>query len=252
MIPLKTAEDIKYIRESGLIVAGALDKLRKVIEPGIKTIELDRIAIDFFHAKKVESAFLGFRGFPKSICVSINNEVIHGIPCDRIIEKGDIVSLDIGVAKNGYYADAAVTVGVEEINEAAGKLLNATRESLAKGIKKAVSGNRLGDISWTIQYYVEKSGFSIVRQFVGHGIGRQLHEEPQIPNFGSPGQGPKLKEGMVFAIEPMVNFGGYEVEVSNDGWTAVTKDGSLSAHYEHTIAITNNGPVILTSLEDHN
>ncbi|MFH1287941.1 MAG: type I methionyl aminopeptidase [bacterium] len=249
MIPLKTAEEVKYIRESGLIVAGVLDKLRKVIEPGIKTIELDRITGDFIHAKKAESAFLGFKGFPKNICVSINSEVIHGIPCDRIIEKGDIVSLDIGVAKDGYYADAAITVGVEVIKEDVERLLNSTRESLLKGIGKAVSGNRLGDISWAIQYYTEKSGFSVVRQFVGHGIGRQLHEEPQIPNFGSPGQGPKLREGMVLAIEPMVSFGGYEVKIADDGWTAVTKDGSLSAHFEHTVAITDNGPVILTGLE---
>lgn len=249
MIPLKTVEEIKYIRESGLIVAGALDKLRKVIEPGMKTIELDRIASGFIQAKKAKSAFLGFRGFPKSICVSINSEVIHGIPCDRVIEKGDIVSIDIGVAKDGYYADAAITVGVEEIKEDAEKLVSSTRESLLKGIEKAVSGNKLSDISWAVQYCVEKSGFSIVRQFVGHGVGRQLHEEPQIPNYGCPGQGPKLKEGMVLAIEPMVNIGGYEVEISNDGWTAFTKDRSLSAHFEHTVAITDKGPVVLTSLE---
>lgn len=249
MIPLKTVEEIKYIRESGLIVAGVLDRLSKVIEPGIKTIDLDKAASDFIHSRKAESAFLGFRGFPKSICVSINNEVIHGIPCDRVIEKGDIVSLDVGVVKDGYYADAALTVAAGEIKEDAEKLVNSTRESLAKGIEKAVAGNRLGDISWAVQYYTEKSGYSIVRQFVGHGIGRQLHESPQIPNFGSPGQGPKLKDGMVLAIEPMVNFGGYEVEILSDGWTAVTKDKSLSAHFEHTVAITKNGPVILTSLE---
>lgn len=249
MIPLKTVEDIKCIRESGLIVAGVLDKLSKVIEPGIKTIDLDRMASDFIHAKKAKAAFLGFNGFPKSICVSINNEVIHGIPSGRVIERSDIVSLDVGVVKDGYYADAAVTVVAGEIKEDAAKLVNTTRESLAKGIEKSVAGNRLGDISWAVQYYNEKAGFSIVRQFVGHGIGRQLHEEPQIPNFGSPGQGPKLKNGMVFAIEPMVNLGGYEVEVCNDGWTAITKDRSLSAHFEHTVAITRNGPVIMTSLE---
>lgn len=249
MIPLKTVEDIKNIRESGLIVAGVLDKLSKSVVPGIKTIDLDRMASDFIRAHNAESAFLGFNGFPKSICVSINNEVIHGIPCGRNIERHDIVSLDVGVVKNGYYADAAVTVACGEINGDSEKLVRSTRESLFKGIEKAVAGNRLGDISWAIQYYNEKAGFSIVRQFVGHGIGRQLHEPPQIPNFGSPGQGPKLKAGMVLAIEPMVNFGGYEVEVCNDGWTAVTKDRSLSAHFEHTIAITNNGPVILTSLE---
>ncbi|MDD5773640.1 MAG: type I methionyl aminopeptidase [bacterium] len=249
MIPLKTVEEIKHIRESGLIVAGVLDKLSKAIEPGIKTIDLDRIASDFIHSKKAESAFLGFKGFPKSICVSINNEVIHGIPNSRMVEAGDIVSLDVGVFKDGYYADAAVTVAFGEIKADAERLVNTTREALAKGIEKSVTGNRLGDISWAVQYYTEKSGFSIVRQFVGHGIGRQLHEEPQIPNFGSPGQGPKLKEGMVLAIEPMVNFGGYEVEICNDGWTAVTKDRSLSAHFEHTVAITNNGPVIMTSLE---
>lgn len=249
MIPLKTVEEIKYIRESGLIVASVLDELRKVIEPGIKTIELDRIAGSFIRAKKAEPAFLGFKGFPKSICVSVNDEVIHGIPCERVIEKGDIVSLDIGVVKDGYYADAAITVGVEEIKEDAGKLLNLTKESLLRGIGKAVSGNRLGDISWAIQYWTEKAGFSVVRRFVGHGIGKQLHEAPQIPNFGSPGQGPKLVEGMVLAIEPMVNYGGYEVRIADDGWTAVTKDRSLSAHFEHTVAITNNGPVVLTGLE---
>ncbi|MEW6088538.1 MAG: type I methionyl aminopeptidase [bacterium] len=249
MIPLKTTEEIGYIRESGIIVAGALDKLMKVIGPGIKTIELDRLAGEFIHTKGAESAFLGFKGFPKSICVSVNNEVIHGIPCERVIKKGDIVSLDIGVVKNGYYADAAVTVGVEEIKEDAEKLMHSTREALFKGIEKTFSGNRLGDISWAIQYNVEKAGFSVVRKFVGHGIGKQLHEEPQIPNFGSPGQGPKLREGMVLAIEPMVNFGGYEVDVCDDGWTAITKDRSLSAHFEHTVAITANGPVILTLIE---
>lgn len=250
MIPLRTVEEINRIRESGLVVVDVLDRLRNVIEPGIRTIELNKIACDFISARKAESAFLGFKGFPKSICVSINNEVIHGIPSDRVIEEGDIVSLDIGVIKDGYCADAAVTVGVGEIKEGAKRLLDSTKESLSRGIKEAVSGNRLGDISWAIQYYVEKTGFSVVRRFVGHGVGRQLHEEPQIPNFGSPGQGPRLEEGMVLAIEPMVNFGGCEVEIAKDGWTAVTKDGCLSAHFEHTVVVTANGPVVLTSGEN--
>lgn len=250
MIPLRTVEEINRVRESGLVVVDVLDRLRNVIEPGIKTIELNEIARDFISARKAESAFLGFKGFPKSVCVSINNEVIHGIPSERVIEEGDIVSLDIGVIKDGYCADAAITVGVGEIKEDAKRLLNSTKEALSRGIKEAISGNRLGDISWAIQYYVEKAGFSVVRRFVGHGVGRQLHEEPQIPNFGSPGQGPRLEEGMVLAIEPMVNFGGYEVEIAKDGWTAVTKDGGLSAHFEHTVVVTANGPVVLTSGEN--
>ena len=246
MIILKSKEEIEYMREANQIVAETLKKLSEVIRPGITTLELDRISEEEIRGMGAEPAFLGYRGFPKSLCVSINDEVVHGIPGGRKIKEGDVVSLDLGSKKNGFFGDSALTIAVGDVPERARELIRVTEESLYKGIEKAVLGNRLYDISAAVQRHVEAHGFSVVRQFVGHGIGREMHEEPQIPNFGKAGTGVRLKEGMTFAIEPMVNMGEWEVEVKEDDWTVVTVDGSLSAHFEHTIAITRDGPVILS------
>ncbi len=247
MIFLKSLWEIEKMRRSNAIVAEVLARLRETIKPGITTLELDRLAENLCRKKGAKPAFKGYRGYPFSLCVSINEEVVHGFPSKkRVLKEGDIVSLDFGVLYDGYYGDAAITVPVGEISERAKRLLRVTEEALYKGIEQAVVGKRLGDISSAIQRYVEAHGYSVVRQFVGHGIGRALHEDPQVPNFGKPGRGIKLKEGMVLAIEPMVNEGTYEVEILADGWTAVTKDRKLSAHFEHTVAITKNGPEILS------
>ncbi len=247
MIFLKSLWEIEKMRRSNAIVAEVLARLRETIKPGITTLELDRLAENLCRKKGAKPAFKGYRGYPFSLCVSINEEVVHGFPSKkRVLKEGDIVSLDFGVLYDGYYGDAAITVPVGEISERAKRLLRVTEEALYKGIEQAVVGKRLGDISSAIQRYVEAHGYSVVRQFVGHGIGRALHEDPQVPNFGKPGRGIKLKEGMVLAIEPMVNEGTYEVEILADGWTAVTKDRKLSAHFEHTVAITQNGPEILS------
>jgi methionyl aminopeptidase len=247
MIFLKSPWEIEKMRRSNAIVAEILARLREAIKPGITTLELNRLAEDLCRRKGAKPAFKGYRGYPFSLCVSVNEEVVHGFPSKkRVLKEGDIVSLDFGVLYDGYYGDAAITVPVGEISERAKRLLRVTEEALYKGIEQAVIGKRLGDISSAIQRYVEAHGYSVVRQFVGHGIGRALHEDPQVPNFGKPGRGIKLKEGMVLAIEPMVNEGTYEVEILADGWTAVTKDRKLSAHFEHTVAITQNGPEILS------
>jgi methionyl aminopeptidase len=247
MIFLKSPWEIEKMRRSNAIVAEVLARLREAIKPGITTLELDRLAEHLCRRKGAKPAFKGYRGYPFSLCVSVNEEVVHGFPSKkRVLKEGDIVSLDFGVLYDGYYGDAAITVPVGEISERAKRLLRVTEEALYKGIEQAVIGKRLGDISSAIQRYVEAHGYSVVRQFVGHGIGRALHEDPQVPNFGKPGRGVKLKEGMVLAIEPMVNEGTYEVEILADGWTAVTKDRKLSAHFEHTVAITKNGPEILS------
>ena len=247
MIFLKSPWEIEKMRRSNAIVAEVLARLREAIKPGITTLELDRLAEHLCRRKGAKPAFKGYRGYPFSLCVSVNEEVVHGFPSKkRVLKEGDIVSLDFGVLYDGYYGDAAITVPVGEISERAKRLLRVTEEALYKGIEQAVIGKRLGDISSAIQRYVEAHGYSVVRQFVGHGIGRALHEDPQVPNFGKPGRGIKLKEGMVLAIEPMVNEGTYEVEILADGWTAVTKDRKLSAHFEHTVAITKNGPEILS------
>ena len=247
MIFLKSPWEIEKMRRSNAIVAEILARLREAIKPGITTLELNRLAEDLCRRKGAKPAFKGYRGYPFSLCVSVNEEVVHGFPSKkRVLKEGDIVSLDFGVLYDGYYGDAAITVPVGEISERAKRLLRVTEEALYKGIEQAVVGKRLGDISSAIQRYVEAHGYSVVRQFVGHGIGRALHEDPQVPNFGKPGRGIKLKEGMVLAIEPMVNEGTYEVEILADGWTAVTKDRKLSAHFEHTVAITQNGPEILS------
>lgn len=251
MILLKNTEDLKLLHKANLVVAETLLELKGHIKPGITTAALDSITEEFIRKKGGTPAFKGYRGYPSSLCISINEEVVHGIPGARELKRGDIVSLDIGVLLDGYYGDAALTVGVGSISPDAQKLIRVTEESLYLGIEKAKVGNRLSDISAAVQNHVEAYGFSVVRDFVGHGIGRNLHEDPQIPNFYTPSAyNPRLKEGMVFALEPMVNQGTYKVKILDDGWTAVTKDGKLSAHFEHTIAITSNGPWILSRFEN--
>ncbi|HDZ83746.1 MAG TPA: type I methionyl aminopeptidase, partial [Nitrospirae bacterium] len=238
MIVLKSEDEIKKMAEACRIVAEVLEGMKKNVSPGITTKELDEIAESYIIAKGARPAFKGYRGYPSTVCASVNEQVVHGIPSVKKLKNGDIISIDVGVHYNGFYGDAAVTLPVGSISKQAQKLLTATENALNAGIEKAVVGNRLSDISSTVQDYVELEGFSVVRTFVGHGIGRELHEEPQIPNYGRPGEGPKLLEGMTLAIEPMVNAGGWEVNILKDGWTAITKDGSLSAHFEHTVVIT--------------
>ena len=250
MIELKSEREIRIIRENGEIVGLTLSYLKEKIKPGIKTIELDRLAEEFIVKNKAIPAFKGYRGYPGNICTSINNEVVHGIPGERVLKEGEIISVDIGVLKDGFYADGAWTFPVGEISNQNKRLLKVTLKSLEAGISQAQVGNRLGDISSTVQSEAERNGYSVVRDLTGHGIGRHMHEDPPIPNFGSPGSGLLLKEGMVLAIEPMVNAGGYEIKTLEDNWTVVTLDGSFSAHFEHTIAITNNGPEILTLPEE--
>jgi methionyl aminopeptidase len=246
-IELKTKEEIIKIRKSAQIVKKVLEKLKTIARAGIATLEFDLVAMEELKKYGAKPAFLGYQGFPKSVCISINNEVVHGIPSDkRILKDGDIVSIDFGVEYDGYFGDAALTVPVGKISNTAKKLIDVTEKALYEGIKNAKVGNKLYDISASIQEYVEKNGFSVVRDYVGHGIGKKLHEEPMVPNFGERGTGPVLKEGMVFAIEPMVNEKGFEVKVLDNGWTVVTVDNGLSAHFEHTIAITKNGPEILS------
>ncbi len=246
MIYLKSKEEIEKIKRSCRLVAQTLRLLKEVIGPGITTRELDRMAEEYILRHGGKPAFKGYRGYPASLCVSVNEEVVHGIPGKRRLKEGDIVSLDLGVVMDGYYGDAAITVAVGKISERARRLLEVTEEALYKGIEQARPGNRLTDISHAIQKHVEGAGFSVVRDFVGHGIGRQLHEEPQVPNFGPPNQGPRLQVGMVLAIEPMVNTGTWRVKILPNGWTVVTEDGGLSAHFEHTVAITEEGPLILS------
>jgi len=246
MVILKSPREIDKIGRSNQMVAEILEKLKGEIAPGIDTLALDRMAEALALEKKAVPAFKGYRGFPFSLCASVNEQVVHGFPSGSALKEGDILSIDFGVFHDGYYGDAAITVPVGRISDAAQRLLRVTREALFLGIEQAVAGNRLSDISHAVQSHVEEAGFSVVRKFVGHGIGKDLHEDPQIPNYGKPGVGIRLKPGMVFAIEPMVNAGGYDVETLDDGWTAVTKDRSLSAHFEHTIAITENGPVVLS------
>lgn len=253
MVVLKTEEEIKKLKEIGLIAAKILKDAVLSIKEGVSAKDIDIMVANLAEKYKVRSAFKGYRGYPANICISVNEEVVHGIPTEKkVFKEGDLVSLDYGVEKDGYYTDLAVTVIVGNGSEEDKKLVNVTRESLFKGIEKAKLGNRLYDISYAIQRHVETNGFSVVRAFVGHGIGKNLHEEPQLPNFGNPGCGIKLKEGMVLAIEPMVNAGNYDIMIKSDGWTAVTVDGKKSAHFEHCVAITKDGPVILTALEGFN
>lgn len=246
MIIRKSPEEIELMRQAGHIVAETHRLLRDFIKPGISTAELESIAEKHIVKRGGRSAFKGYQGFPGSICVAVNDEVVHGIPGPRRLKSADIVGIDIGVEYKGYYADAAATYAVGTIVPEAQRLIETTEQCLWKAISRCRPGNRLSDASQAIQVTAEKAGYSVVRDFVGHGIGRSMHEEPQIPNFGPPNKGPRLEVGMVFALEPMVNMSGYEVKVLDDGWTVVTCDGSLSAHFEHTIAITEDSCQILT------
>ncbi|MFA5114653.1 MAG: type I methionyl aminopeptidase [Candidatus Omnitrophota bacterium] len=248
MIPLKSEEDLRILSEAGRILAGVIQRLEGCVRPGVSTAEVSSLAEELICQANCRPAFKGYRGYPAAACVSLNEEVVHGIPGPRIITDGDIVSIDVGIEYEGYFVDSAVTLPVGKVESRTRKLIEVTRKALSEGIRQARVNNRLFDISYAVQRCVEKNGFSVVRDFVGHGIGRELHEEPEIPNFGQPRRGIPLKKGMVLAIEPMVNMGGWETRVLDNGWTAVTKDGTPSAHFEHTIAITDEGPKILTHL----
>jgi methionyl aminopeptidase len=246
-VEIKSRDEIALMRDAGRIVCEILDELQKSVAPGITTWELDRLAESLIYKKGAKPAFKGYLGFPCCLCASVNYEVVHGIPSKkRKLEPGDLIKLDFGVVFKGYYGDSARSIPVGNVSDEAKALIEATRDSLEKGISAVVSGNRIGDIGHAVQSVVEPRGFSVVRDFVGHGIGKRLHEQPQIPNFGEPGTGMKLREGMVLAIEPMVNAGTFQVEMLDDEWTAVTLDRRLSAHFEHTVVVTNNGPEVLT------
>ncbi|MCG2714051.1 MAG: type I methionyl aminopeptidase [Candidatus Omnitrophica bacterium] len=246
MIPLKSEKDLQMLSRSGKILAGVMKRVRKFVRAGITTADIDRYSEELILKEKAIPAFKGYKGFPASVCVSVNDEIVHGIPGARVILDGDIVSIDLGVNYQGYFSDAAVTLAIGRVQSDKKKLIEVTSQALDIGIKQCCVGNNLSDISHSIQNFVEGRGFQVVRQFVGHGIGQTLHEEPEIPNFGKPHLGPQLKSGMVLAIEPMVNMGSWEAQIAANGWTAVTCDGASSAHFEHTVAITDKGPVILT------
>lgn len=249
MIVLKTEEEIEKIRTASRYAMEMLLYLKDFIKDGVRTKDLERICEERLKRfKNVKPAFKGYNGYPYALCVSVNEEIVHGMPSDRTLKEGDIVSLDFGVIYDGYYGDVAVTYGVGRISDAAERLLRVTEEALYKGIEMAREGNRVSDISYAIQSHVEMNGFSVVKEFVGHGIGKSLHEEPQVPNFGERGKGIRLKKGMVLAIEPMVNMGGSEISIASDGWTAYARDLSLSAHFEHTVAIREEGPEILSKV----
>lgn len=245
---LKSRDEIDIMRASCLIVAEVLDVLKNSVKPGITTLDLERIAEEETKKRDAKPAFKGYRGYPFCLCTSLNSEVVHGMPSKKALKSGDILSIDFGVRYNGFYGDSAITVPVGEVSGDALRLIEVTKASLDAAIEQVVAGNRLTDVSSAVQRLVESHGFSVVREFVGHGIGRELHEPPQVPNFGLPGRGIKLKPGMVLAIEPMINMGGSAVKVLDDGWTAVTVDGSLSAHFEHTVAVTPDGPYVLSRI----
>lgn len=246
VVYLRNRDEIQAIREAAQLVAKTLDMLGRELRPGISTAELDRLAEDFIRAHGGRPAFKGYRGFPATICPSINDEVVHAIPGERRLQAGDVISIDVGVEKDEYFGDAARTFTVGDSDERTRRLLEVTQEALQKGIDQARAGKRIGDISHAIQSHVERNGFSVVRELVGHGIGRAMHEEPNVPNYGPPDRGPRLMVGQVLAIEPMVNVGGPEVRTQPDGWTVVTRDGSLSAHFEHTVVVGEQGPEILS------
>ncbi|HEX5605898.1 MAG TPA: type I methionyl aminopeptidase [Candidatus Binatia bacterium] len=252
MISLKSPREIEIMRRANAIVAEVLQELKARVAPDVTTLELDTIAEQLTFKKKAVPAFKGYsvggRVYPRCLCASINEEIVHGIPSNRALREGDIIGLDYGVIYDGFYGDSAITVGVGKVSEEAQRLMDVTEQSLYRGIHELHEGKRLGDLGAAVQRFAESAGFSVVRAFVGHGIGKKLHEEPPVPNYGEPDRGLRLKEGMVLAIEPMVNAGSYEVEIKDDGWTAVTKDGSLAAHFEHSVAITKNGPYILSQL----
>ncbi len=245
---MKLPEEIEKARASNRIVAEVLSKLREKVKPGVRTKDLDKFAEEIAEKRGAKPAFKGYHGYPYALCISVNEVVVHGMPSDRLLVEGDIVGLDFGVCYQGFFGDATVTLPVGKVTQKASRLMQVTEQSLYAGIAQAKNGNRLGDISAAVQDMVEDAGYSVVRDFVGHGIGKNLHEDPQIPNFGKKGRGIELKSGMILAIEPMVNEGKYKVQVLPDGWTVITKDGSLSAHFEHSIAITDNGPEILSKL----
>jgi methionyl aminopeptidase len=247
MIILKTPDEIEVMAKASRVVAETLEVLKKAVRAGVTTEELDAIAEAAILARGAKPAFKGYRNYPKTLCASVNEQVVHGIPSKRKLKEGDIIGLDLGAIVGGFYGDSAVTVMIGEVSDKTSKLVQVTEEALTVGIEQAMVGHRLSDISHAIQRHVEAAGYSVVTEFVGHGIGRQLHEEPQVPNYGKPGQGPRLQYGMVLAIEPMVNMGGSAVRVLDDRWTAVTADGSLSAHFEHTIAIQASGPARILS-----
>lgn len=249
MIIFKSEREIQHMREAGRIVALALRAVREAVAPGVTTKDLDEVAREVITSHGAIPSFKGYHGYPGNICASVNEEVVHGIPGSRKLQEGDIVSVDCGATYNGFVGDSAVTIPVGKIDPVSEQLLRVTEESLYQGIAAAIVGNRLSDISHAVQVHVEAAGFSVVRDYVGHGIGRNMHEDPQIPNFGPPGHGPLLKPGMVLAIEPMVNVGTYKVRTLKDGWTVLTADGKRSAHFEHTIAITPDGPKLLTALD---
>jgi len=249
MVYLRNRSEIDAIREAARLTGQTLRMLAREVRPGRTTAELDALAEEFIRSNGGRPAFKGYRGFPATICPSVNQEVVHAIPGPYTLREGDIIGIDVGVEKGGYFGDAAVTVPVGEVPDTTKELLRVAREALEQGIARARAGNRVGDISHAIQSHVEAHGFSVVRALVGHGIGREMHEEPQVPNYGPPGRGPRLMAGQVLAIEPMVNTGGPEVVVRSDGWTVDTKDGSLSAHFEHTVAIGEAGPEILSDPE---
>ena len=247
MVILKTARELKAMREAGRISAGALQQAGKAVEPGVTTSEIDSIVRSYIEKQGATPSFLGYGGFPASVCISVNNVVIHGIPNkQQKLRSGDIVSIDVGAKLNGYHGDNACTFACGDISPEARALMDATREALMEGISRAVVGNRTGDIGNAVQRYVEARSYSVVRDFVGHGVGAKLHEDPNVPNYGTPGKGVRLLPGMTIAIEPMVNQGTHRVRVLDDKWTTVTADGKLSAHFEHTVAITPSGPVIMT------
>ncbi|SDW91203.1 methionine aminopeptidase, type I [Marininema mesophilum] len=248
MIVLKSSQELAHMRAAGRIVAETHQLMKDAIRPGVTTKDLDKIAENFIVKNKAIPSFKGYNGFKGSVCTSVNEELVHGIPGDRRLEDGDIISIDIGACLNGYHGDSAWTYPVGQVSETASRLLEVTEESLYRGLAEAKPGNRIGDVSHAVQLFAENAGFSIVREYVGHGIGQELHEEPSIPNYGLPGKGPRLKTGMTLAVEPMVNVGTRYVRTLADNWTVVTQDGSLCAHFEHTIAITEDGHEVLTTV----
>lgn len=247
-ISIKSTREIELMRASGEIVGEVLELMRQHVQPGVTTAELDRIAREHIAARGGKPSFLGYHGFPASICASVNEEIVHGIPTGRVLQEGDIISVDVGVIRHGYHGDAALTLPVGMVSDEARRLIETTEGAFQAGIAQAAAGNRLGDISATIQEYAESRGYDLVREYVGHGIGREMHEEPQVPNFGVANTGPRLRSGMVLAIEPMLTIGPAATRVLQDGWTVVTAGGGLAAHYEQTVAITPEGPVLLTAV----
>lgn len=250
MVIRKSRSEIEKMRKAGLVVAETLSDLRRMVEPGVTTRDLDAYAERKIRAAGAIPTFKGYHGFPASICASVNDEVVHGIPSNRKLKEGDLIKIDCGATLDGYVGDAAISVFVGQVSPEVEALVKATQESLFRAMEKMVPGNHLYDVSYAVQEYIEALGYSIVRDYCGHGIGQRMHESPQVPNYGQPGTGPKLKEGWVLAIEPMVNLGRHQVQVDSDGWTVRTRDGSFSSHWEHTIAVTAEGPVVLTALED--